>query len=230
VSLPHGQRSQVRVLATAYWTLAGPFRPPAALAAGSLYNVVLVCEFSKLRRDESDRCQVRCRCICAGADPQSSKRSPDSVCRVRSVASLAIMKTVAERIGEPAGSCARTSRVVRREGHCVRAPRTPQMNGRDRMNLTLRQKAQPMLSDARMPASLESQHLCQRCHNWCPAEVLHCHLRGDVECASDMNPAVALHRTHTPLGAGFIGFLYVRRQMAAKSASAALRDLQRASS
>jgi hypothetical protein len=29
------------------------FRPPAALAAGSLYNVVLVCEFSKLRRDET---------------------------------------------------------------------------------------------------------------------------------------------------------------------------------
>jgi hypothetical protein len=31
------------------------------------------------------------------------------------------------------------------------APHTPQMNGPERMNLT-RQKAQPMLSDARMPA------------------------------------------------------------------------------
>jgi hypothetical protein len=59
--------------ATACTDVAGPFRPPAALAAGALYSVVLVCEFSKLR-DESDRCQVRCRCICAG-QIASSKRS-----------------------------------------------------------------------------------------------------------------------------------------------------------
>jgi hypothetical protein len=98
-----------------------------------------------------------------------------------------------------------------------------QMNGRDRMNLTLRQKAQPMLSDARMPRiagitapvpTMPRTGALQRCSTVAYAAML--------SARSAMNPAVALHRTHTPLGAGFIGFLYVRRQMAAKSASAAL--------